>query len=1113
MKKNILIFLLFALIFTLQAQTGENKDSIIGKQVIAFESIPGKTDIMAGMVKDFMGTNIKITDSNYDYTNPVVTVGSEGFVYMACQSTHAGKEHVDFYYSTNGGMTWIRLTSLWGLKDLLNPSIAAAGDYVYIAFENTLYEPTRIDIWRYQRSTSTPNWKTLNYSGLHNYHNPYIFTNAYSHPNDFKVFVVAEEEYNADNRIQNIAFWKTEDKGENWTDVSYVRWSPGISPKKWSSPHGSWGADGSYLYVTCYQENDRTIYLDRSGDDGDTFTLQKELFTLEVEPNNPPLPQVAAATATGNSNIMVVFTYPFAVLGSFANDHIAYLYSTNNGGSWSSIGFLANSAKPEYAPRLHANEKGGSWHALWFNETDKVLEYRSTKHDSPSSWSSAVTLNSIFHGSQNALSSFWDSDDAAIVTRNYNDDDIYFTRGDSGFFLIIFNPNGGESLVVGSTESIVWITYGYIPVVSLEYSTDNGSNWNPIESSMAITSPYDWVVPNTPSNQCLIRVHNPDYSIVDQSDAVFSIVAPTTSSLTITSPNGGEEWEVGSTHDITWTSTGTVGNVRIRYSTDGGSNWIIVTNSTPNDGSFSWTVPNTPSTNCLITINEINQSGLPYDISNSTFSILSAGPPQIFLNRTQLNYGATTSGISTPPQIIFIDNSGGGTLNWSATDNVSWLNCSPSSGTNAGYVTVSVDPTELSAGTYTGEITVTDPNASNSPQTVSVKLKVYGSGQTAAPFGEYATPTDGSTVSSSIPVTGWVLDDIGIESVKIYRGNIGSLVYIGDAVFVEGARPDIEQAYPDYPMNYKAGWGYMMLTNFLPNGGNGTFKIHAIATDMEGHQVTLGTKTIIVDNASAVKPFGAIDTPTQGGTASGSSFINWGWALTPQPNKIPTDGSTIQVLVNSVNIGNPTYNIYRADIASLFPGYANSNGAVGYFSLDTTAYANGVHTIFWIATDNGGNADGIGSRYFTIQNTGSSRSGSKIAGSNQWKPIIKTEELSNLPFNYFEPIKIKKGYGKNIQSKLVQSDEKNIFRIEIRELERIELKLSNVMAGYMLAGNKIYPFPIGSTLDTKNGKFSWIPGPGFYGNYRMVFVVKDQYGELSKQEIQVDIVPKFGINK
>lgn len=80
----------------------------------------------------------------------------------------------------------------------------------------------------------------------------------------------------------------------------------------------------------------------------------------------------------------------------------------------------------------------------------------------------------------------------------------------------------------------------------------------------------------------------------------------------------------------------------------------------------------------------------------------------------------------------------------------------------------------------------------------------------------------------------------------------------------------------------------MMLTNYLPNGGNGTYTFEAIATDAEGNDVPLGTKTINVDNENAVKPFGAIDTPKQGGTADGSNFRNHGWVLTPLPNSIPT---------------------------------------------------------------------------------------------------------------------------------------------------------------------------------------------------------------------------------
>jgi hypothetical protein len=74
------------------------------------------------------------------------------------------------------------------------------------------------------------------------------------------------------------------------------------------------------------------------------------------------------------------------------------------------------------------------------------------------------------------------------------------------------------------------------------------------------------------------------------------------------------------------------------------------------------------------------------------------------------------------------------------------------------------------------------------------------------------------------------------------------------------------------------------------------------------------------------------------------------------------------VFIDNVPVGHPTYNQPRSDIATLFPGYANSNGPVGYFYIDTTTLTNGVHTISWLVTDGLGSASGIGSRYFTVSN-------------------------------------------------------------------------------------------------------------------------------------------------
>jgi hypothetical protein len=160
----------------------------------------------------------------------------------------------------------------------------------------------------------------------------------------------------------------------------------------------------------------------------------------------------------------------------------------------------------------------------------------------------------------------------------------------------------------------------------------------------------------------------------------------------------------------------------------------------------------------------------------------------------------------------------------------------------------------------------------------------------------------------------------------------------------------------------------MLLTNALPDHGNGTYTLWLHAIDREGHEALLGTRTITCANAAATRPFGTIDTPAPGATVGGSAYVVFGWALTPLPGAIPVDGSTIWVFVDGVPVGHPVYNNYRSDVATLFPGHANSSGAVGYYVLDTTKLANGIHTIAWSVSDDRGRTAGIGSRYFWVSN-------------------------------------------------------------------------------------------------------------------------------------------------
>jgi hypothetical protein len=527
-----------------------------------------------------------------------------------------------------------------------------------------------------------------------------------------------------------------------------------------------------------------------------------------------------------------------------------------------------------------------------------------------------------------------------------------------------------------------------------------------------------------------------------------------------------------------------------------------------------WNTTRVPDGSHTIKAKAYHSSGLTHQHQITVNVYNSTGPSHIELNREWLNFGDVIGDSRTGPQRFLISNSGGGTLDWTASVSAAWIQVSPLSGTEDMIVKVSIDAADLTPGSYTGTISISDPNADNSPAVLYVYLEVKEKPQEAAPFGSFDSPQDGAVVSGSVPITGWALDDVEVSNVKVFRnpleGHETGQIYIGDAVFVDDARPDVEGKFATYPNHYRAGWGYMMLSNVLPIDGNGTFVITAVAKDSSGNEVTLGEKTIICDNAHAVKPFGAIDTPFQGGDAAGAEFINFGWALTPKPNVIPIDGSTIKVWVDGVPLeGNPEYNQYRKDVADIFPTYNNSGGAGGFYYLDTTLYVNGVHTIAWSVTDDAGNTDGIGSRYFNIMNVNNPAAASASSFNYVYTHQDRVS-IDHLPAAV-SPIYLKKGYKVSNDQNPYYPAGDGIITIEIKEGERIEIQSTSCRynAGYMIVGDQLRPLPVGSFLDTQRGIFYWQVGVGFLGEYRLVLIEKSKNGEFKRKYLDVMIHPKY----
>jgi len=103
----------------------------------------------------------------------------------------------------------------------------------------------------------------------------------------------------------------------------------------------------------------------------------------------------------------------------------------------------------------------------------------------------------------------------------------------------------------------------------------------------------------------------------------FTILSPGGDTVTVTAPNGGESWTIGETETITWTSSGSITDVKIELQRATAGSWEELTASTTNDGSYPWVVTGTATTEATVRISKVGDATVN-DISNAVFSIVTA---------------------------------------------------------------------------------------------------------------------------------------------------------------------------------------------------------------------------------------------------------------------------------------------------------------------------------------------------------------------------------------------------------------------------------------------------------------------------------------------------------
>jgi len=195
----------------------------------------------------------------------------------------------------------------------------------------------------------------------------------------------------------------------------------------------------------------------------------------------------------------------------------------------------------------------------------------------------------------------------------------------------LITPNGGENWNIGDTYDITWNSNQIPGNIILKLKKGNtllGSiAWN-----IPNTGTYSWTIndiqgsPIEPGNDYKVIVRSKDdISIEDVSNANFTInPAPTSCSIQVTKPNGGEEWNKGSSYNVNWDMSGNCGNVIIQL-IQGGSPTGAIYNGV-NSGSFNWKIDKYLNNSEIqagdykLQVKSLNNPSIK-DLSNSTFTI------------------------------------------------------------------------------------------------------------------------------------------------------------------------------------------------------------------------------------------------------------------------------------------------------------------------------------------------------------------------------------------------------------------------------------------------------------------------------------------------------------
>jgi PKD repeat protein len=222
--------------------------------------------------------------------------------------------------------------------------------------------------------------------------------------------------------------------------------------------------------------------------------------------------------------------------------------------------------------------------------------------------------------------------------KDMSNNNFNLTSATSTPSITVTSPNGGEVWQRGISRMVTWDYTGSpgstVKIMLVKGSVEVGT----IASSVPIGSnghgSYTWPIYSSGSTGSDYKVSVQSISqpaINDMSNSNFALTpaGTATPTITVTSPNGGETWQRGNSHTVTWSYTGSPGSFVKIVLLKAGAEVETINPSTSignsGTGSYTWPIPSSGITGSdfKIKVQSISQP-VTNDMSNSNFVITSA---------------------------------------------------------------------------------------------------------------------------------------------------------------------------------------------------------------------------------------------------------------------------------------------------------------------------------------------------------------------------------------------------------------------------------------------------------------------------------------------------------